>query len=133
MVGVAANCDWVRRRVAAALLILASSAALLSFAPSAAMAAGSLDAVSSKDAAGGMRAAISQGIDKAIAQLGAPNGFLNNPKYTIPLPSAMEKADRALRMIGLSGDADQLKEAMNHAAEWRSPMPSRFSNRRRRR
>jgi len=116
-VGVAASCNWVRRRVAAALLVLASSAALLCLAPFAAMAAGSLDALSSKDAAGGMRAAISQGIDKAIAQLGAPNGFLNNPKYTIPLPSAMEKADRALRMIGLSGDADQLKEAMNHAAE----------------
>lgn len=82
-----------------------------------AAAAGSIDAVSSKDAAAGLRAAISQGIDKAIAQLGAPNGFLSNPKYTIPLPSALEKADRALRMIGMSGDADQLKVAMNHAAE----------------
>ena len=81
------------------------------------LAAGSLDAVSSKDATGGLKAAISQGIDKAIAQLGAPNGFLNNPKYTIPLPSGLEKADRALRMIGMSGDADQLKVAMNHAAE----------------
>jgi Protein of unknown function (DUF4197) len=80
-------------------------------------AAGSIDAISSKDAAGGMKAAISQGIDKAIAQLGSPNGFLKNPKYTIPLPAGLEKADRALRMIGLSGDADQLKEAMNHAAE----------------
>ena len=96
-------------RFAAAPLLLAVSFA--------ALAAGSIDAVSSKDAAGGMRAALSQGIDKAIAQLGAPNGFLNNPKYTIPLPSAMEKADRALRMIGMSGDADQLKVAMNHAAE----------------
>jgi hypothetical protein len=82
-----------------------------------AVAAGSIDAVSSKDAAGGLRAAISQGIDRAIAQLGAPNGFLGNPKYTIHLPSALEKADRALRMIGMSGDADQLKVAMNHAAE----------------
>ena len=81
------------------------------------VAAGALDAVSSKDAAGGMKAAISQGIDKAIAQLGAPNGFLNNPKYAIPLPAGLEKADRALRMIGMSGDADQLKAAMNHAAE----------------
>jgi hypothetical protein len=80
-------------------------------------AAGSIEAVSSKDASAGLRAAISQGIDKAIATLGAPNGFLGNPKYTIPLPSALEKADRALRMIGMSGDADQLKVAMNHAAE----------------
>jgi len=97
-----------RWRLAAASVLLTASAVCL---------AGALDAVSSKDAAGGMKAAISQGIDKAIAQLGAPNGFLNNPKYTIPLPSGLEKADRALRMIGLSGDADQLKEAMNHAAE----------------
>jgi hypothetical protein len=94
---------------AACALILATSFT--------AAAAGSLDALSSKDAAGGLRAAISQGIDRAIAQLGAPNGFLGNPKYTIPLPSALEKADRALRMIGMSGDADQLKVAMNHAAE----------------
>jgi hypothetical protein len=75
------------------------------------------DAVSSKDASAGLHAAITQGIDKAIATLGVPNGFLNNPKYTIPLPPALEKADRALRMIGMSGDADQLKVAMNHAAE----------------
>lgn len=95
--------------------LLAFTASLVLTATTAA--AGSIDALSSKDAAGGMKAAISQGIDKAIAQLGAPNGFLNNPKYTIPLPAGLEKADRALRMIGLSGDADQLKAAMNHAAE----------------
>jgi hypothetical protein len=80
-------------------------------------AAAPLDAVSSKDASSGLRAALSQGVDKAIGLLGAPNGFLGNPKYTIPLPPALEKADRALRMIGLSGDADALKTAMNHAAE----------------
>jgi hypothetical protein len=80
-------------------------------------AAESIDAVSSKDASGGLRAAIAQGVDKAIATLGAPNGFLGNPKYTIPLPSGLEKAEHALRMIGLSGDTDRLKEAMNHAAE----------------
>jgi microcompartment protein CcmL/EutN len=80
-------------------------------------AAVSIDAVSSKDASAGLRAAISQGVDKAIGMLGAPNGFLGNPKYTIPLPAGLEKAERALRMIGLAGDADELKAAMNHAAE----------------
>jgi len=96
---------------------LAACCALLAAIPFSAAAAGAIDAVSSKDASAGMRAAISQGIDKAIGTLGAPNGFLSNPKYTIPLPSALEKADRALRMIGMSGDADELKAAMNHAAE----------------
>lgn len=93
------------------------AACLLALLVPVAAAAASLDAVSSKDASAGLRAAISQGIDKAIGTLGAPNGFLQNPKYTIPLPSALEKADRALRMIGMSGDADALKVAMNHAAE----------------
>ncbi len=89
---------------------------LLVLAPLAAIAAG-IDEVSSKDASSGLRTALSQGIDKAIATLGVQNGFLNNPRYTIPLPSALEKADRALRMVGLSGEADELKTTMNHAAE----------------
>ena len=76
-----------------------------------------LDALSSKDASSGLRAALGQGIDRAIAQLGAPDGFLKNAKFTIPLPPALEKADRGLRMVGMGGDADELKTAMNHAAE----------------
>ena len=79
--------------------------------------AGSLDTVSSKDASAGLRAALGQGIDKAIATLGAKDGFLANPKYTIPLPPALEKADRALKMIGMGGDTEALRTAMNHAAE----------------
>ena len=76
-----------------------------------------LDMLSSRDAAGGLRAALSQGIDTAVAQLGAHDGFLNDPKVSIPLPPTLEKADRALRLVGMGGDADALKAAMNHAAE----------------
>lgn len=75
------------------------------------------NALTSKEAAGGMRAALSQGIDMAVKQLGARNGFLNDPKVVIPLPPALQKIDGALRMFGMSGDADALKAAMNHAAE----------------
>src|SRR5581483_11633208 len=78
---------------------------------------GSLDTLTSKDAAGGLRAALSQGVEIAVAQLGAPDGFLKDPKVTIPLPPALDKADRALRMVGMGADADALKTAMNHAAE----------------
>jgi len=79
--------------------------------------AGALDALTSKDASSGLRAALGQGIDKAVAQLGAPGGFLDNPKVAIPLPPALEKIDSGLRMLGMGGDADALKAAMNHAAE----------------
>jgi hypothetical protein len=98
------------------LLLAGTGLVVLALAPFAASAA-SVDALSSTDVSAGLRAAISQGVDKAISTLGAPNGFLGNPKYAIPLPPALEKADRALRMIGMSGDADELKVAMNHAAE----------------
>jgi hypothetical protein len=76
-----------------------------------------LNSLTSKDATGGLKAALSQGIDTAVTQLGATNGFLNDPKVTIPLPSSLQKADRTLRMLGMSKDADNLKAAMNHAAE----------------
>ena len=79
--------------------------------------AATLDTLTSHDAAGGLRAALSQGIDTAVAQLGKTNGFLNDPKVAIPLPAGLEKADRALRMVGMGGEADKLKVGMNHAAE----------------
>jgi hypothetical protein len=80
-------------------------------------ASAALDALSSKDAAGGLRAALSKGVDVAVAQLGAPGGFLNDPKVAIPLPEALQKADRALSLVGMGGKADELKTTMNHAAE----------------
>jgi Protein of unknown function (DUF4197) len=98
-----------------ALIIICTAAICFAAAPGGA--AATLDALTSHDAAGGLRAALSQGIDTAVAQLGTTNGFLNDPKVAIPLPPALEKADRALRMIGMGGDADKLKVGMNHAAE----------------
>ena len=73
--------------------------------------------LSSSDAAGGVKAALSQSITTAVGQLGATDGFLKNPKVAIGLPPALEKADSALRMLGMGGEADQLREKMNHAAE----------------
>jgi hypothetical protein len=104
--------QWVCRP----LRVLSMLAALL-YAASAIAAAPALADLSSEDAAGGLRAALSQGIDTAVAQLGKPGGFLNDPKVAIPLPPALDKADRAMRMIGMSGEADSLHATMNHAAE----------------
>ncbi|HEV2286738.1 MAG TPA: DUF4197 domain-containing protein [Steroidobacteraceae bacterium] len=90
---------------------------ILALAPMGLAGAAALDALSSRDAAGGLRAALSQGVGHAVAQLGANNGFLNDPKVAIPLPPALDKADRALRMVGMGGQADELHATMNHAAE----------------
>jgi len=80
-------------------------------------AAASLDELSSKDATNGLHAALGQAIDHAVAHLGVAGGFLLNPKVTIPLPPALEHVERGLRLVGMGGDADALKTAMNHAAE----------------
>ncbi|HZO21113.1 MAG TPA: DUF4197 domain-containing protein [Steroidobacteraceae bacterium] len=77
----------------------------------------SRDPFTSKDASGALRTALVQGVDEAVNRLGSPDGFLQNPQYTIPLPPALVKADRPLRLIGMSGDVEKLKTAMNHAAE----------------
>jgi len=90
--------------------------ALCGLAPSPAR-GGALDAITKKDATRGLRAALDQGIDAAVGRLGAPDGFLANPKVTIPLPPALDKVDRTLRRFGMGGQADDLKAAMNHAAE----------------
>jgi Protein of unknown function (DUF4197) len=81
-----------------------------------ALAAG-VEALSSQDAAAGLRAALSQGVDVAVAQLGKSGGFLNDPKVAIPLPHPLDKAESGLRMLGMGGQADELKATMNHAAE----------------
>jgi hypothetical protein len=107
----------IRRTSHFAPLMLGAVLGVWLSAPSAAEAANTLDALSSKQATDGLRAALSQGVGRAVTQLGAKNGFLNDPKVAIPLPPTLEKADHALRMIGMSGQADELHATMNHAAE----------------
>jgi len=95
------------RRVAAVWTLFLAGAALAS----------GLDALSSQDAASGLRAALSQGVSVAVAQLGKNGGFLNDPKVAIPLPHPLDKAESGLRMLGMGDKADELKATMNHAAE----------------
>jgi hypothetical protein len=77
----------------------------------------SLAGLSSKDASSGLRTALGQGIDKAVAKLGVPNGFTSDPRFTIPLPAPLAKAEKVLRTLGMQKDADELKLSMNRAAE----------------
>jgi hypothetical protein len=93
----------------AALLLLACAAA-----PAFAV---SLDELSTSDTSSGLKAALGESVEKAVGQLGVKDGFLSNPKVTIPLPKALEKADNVMRRLGMGGKADDLKVAMNHAAE----------------
>ena len=74
-------------------------------------------AFSSKDATAALRAALDKGADVAVSQLGAHNGFLNNERVRIGLPSPLDQAAPLLQAMGRGKQVQQLTEAMNHAAE----------------
>ncbi len=92
--------------VAGSLMCVASLACALSLAD-----------LSNKDASSGVKAALEKGATIAVAKLGVQNGFLNNEKVKIGLPSAVEKAMPLLRMTGQGKKLDELQVSMNHAAE----------------
>ncbi|MDP5240976.1 DUF4197 domain-containing protein [Uliginosibacterium sp. 31-16] len=94
--------------------------ALLAFSATLAQ-AGLLDSFSDKDAAGGMREALSQGAEQAVKMLGKEDGFLGNPKVRIELPGRLQQAESALRMMGQGKAIDELKTNMNRAAEQAVP------------
>ena len=80
-----------------------------------------LNSLSKADAVSGLKDALGQASNKAIAQLGSENGFLNNAAVKIPLPAPLQRIESGLRMVGMQGQADALVTAMNHAAEQAVP------------
>jgi len=81
----------------------------------------SLADLTNRDAAQGIKGALDKGAASAVDKLGVAGGFLNNPKVKIPLPPALDEVAKGMRMLGQGKDADELVEAMNHAAEQAVP------------
>ena len=80
-----------------------------------------LSDLTNQDATRGMKGALTEGATSAIAKLGVPGGFLNNPKVKIPLPPVLDQIARGMRMMGRGKDADELVATMNKAAEQAVP------------
>ena len=76
-----------------------------------------VDALSNADVQAGLKEALTRGADAAVAQLGVKDGFYGNPTLKIPLPSSLQKAEQAMRLMGKGQQADDLVLAMNRAAE----------------
>ncbi len=83
--------------------------------------AADLSSLSNADASRGLKQALNQGIDQAVAKLGFTDGFLGNPAVKIPLPPTLAKAGGMLRMLGMGRQTDALVVAMNRAAEQAVP------------
>ncbi|SFA94771.1 Protein of unknown function [Collimonas sp. OK607] len=82
----------------------------------------SIGDLSNQDASSGLKAALQKGADVAVSKLGVENGFLNNDKVKIGLPSVLDKAMPLLRMTGQGQKLDDLVVSMNHAAEQAVPL-----------
>lgn len=79
--------------------------------------ASGVDALSGADINAALKEALTRGADAAVAQLGVKDGFFGNPQIKIPLPKNLQKAEKAMRMVGMGQQADDLVLAMNRAAE----------------
>ena len=82
----------------------------------------STSTLSSSDMSGGLRAALFQGVHHAVDDLGRENGFLDNTRVRIPLPSGLRRTEKVLRAAGQGQRVDAFIASMNHAAEKAVPV-----------
>ena len=85
-----------------------------------------VDSLNEGDVAKGLKEALSQGAASAVGQLGMENGFYGNEKIRIPLPSALQKAERVLRGLGQEKSLDELHLTINRAAEAATPQAKKL-------
>ena len=69
----------------------------------------------------GLKEALKTGVNFAVTQLGANNGYLNNSLVKIPLPDNLAKAETLIRSAGGDKMADDLINSMNKAASKAAP------------
>src|ERR1043166_5917605 len=77
----------------------------------------SLVALTHDDMTRGLREALAQGVQHAIAALGQQDGFLNNLEVKIPVPESLARVEKTLRAVKQDKLADEFVATMNHAAE----------------
>ena len=71
-----------------------------------------LSSITQTDASAAVKAAQS-----AVASLGKADGFLGNPEVKIPLPSSLQKLEKAAKLMGKQKDFEALQVNINRAAE----------------
>lgn len=85
-----------------------------------------LEGLSPADVSQGLKLALEKGAQSAVARLGVQDGFWGNPALRIGLPEPLARASRAVRMLGLGGQVDELTLQMNRAAEAAVPLSARL-------
>ena len=84
---------------------------------SAASSTGGVSSLTNSEANGGLKEALTQGVSKAVASLGATDGFFGNKDVKIPLPNSLKKIEKGMKFMGMGKQSDELILKMNRAAE----------------
>lgn len=80
-----------------------------------------LAALTQKDAAAGVRAALERGAHIAVDLLGRTDGFWGNDLVRIPLPDWIKRGESALKLLGRGRDVEEMRVGINRAAEQAVP------------
>jgi hypothetical protein len=78
---------------------------------------GGVNALTDSEANDGLKAALNQGVTKAVSSLGAADGFFGNKEVKIPLPNSLKKIEKGMKLVGMGKQSDELVLKMNRAAE----------------
>src|SRR6266850_6224747 len=83
--------------------------------------AASLSSLSQDQVVLGLKEALTNGVHRAVAQLGHDGGFLTNLNVRIPMPEKLRNVEKTLRALKQDKLADEFVATMNHAAEQAVP------------
>ena len=71
---------------------------------------------------GGLKEALAKGVRFAVDSLGKEDGFLKDARVKIPLPTSLQRVEKALRIAGQNKLVDDFVLSMNRAAEKAVPV-----------
>ena len=77
--------------------------------------------LSDSEVSGGLREALTVGMERVIGQVGAVDGFNLDPEIHIPLPNSLKRVNSALSKLGMNHLTDNLETRLNRAAETAAP------------
>jgi N-methylhydantoinase A/oxoprolinase/acetone carboxylase beta subunit len=70
-----------------------------------------------EEVAAGLKEALTNGVEKGVAQLSKPDGYFKDLAIKIPLPAEAKKVEDKLRQLGQGQKVDDAIESINRAAE----------------
>jgi hypothetical protein len=85
------------------------------------MGLGGVSSLTTEQASGGLKEALSRGVTAAVTETGKPGGFENNSLIRIAMPEKLRTVETGLRAMGMGPQVDGFIHSMNAAAEQAAP------------